>query len=86
MTETEAHDSLLGLPAVRPKHAATFLRRITKALRQQNWVAVGIELLIVVVGVVIGFQVTAWTGPDPADVPPTVMDTLVVHLISETPA
>lgn len=103
-------------------------------MREQNWFAVALEVAIVVLGVVIGFQATAWgnerdarmqerellqglrvefvantdvldqvaeehrtsiqqarrmlswTGPDPADVPPTVMDTLVVYLISETPA
>ena len=36
------------------------LSRITKALREQNWVAVTIEFVIVILGVVIGFQVTAW--------------------------
>jgi hypothetical protein len=29
-------------------------------VREQNWFAVGLEVLIVIVGVVIGFQVTAW--------------------------
>lgn len=36
------------------------LKRLTKAIREQNWFAVGLELVIVVLGVVIGFQVTAW--------------------------
>lgn len=134
MTETEEQDPIPEPPAARPKRAATFLGRISHALREQNWSAVFIEVAIVVVGVVIGFQLTAWgqsraaraqerdllrglraelaanidlldrvaeehrasirqarrvlawTGPDPADVPPTVMDTLVVYLISEMPA
>jgi hypothetical protein len=36
------------------------LSRITKAVREQNWFAVAIEFVIVVLGVVIGFQVNAW--------------------------
>lgn len=38
------------------------LSRITQALRQQNWVAVALELLIVVLGVFIGMQVTNWNA------------------------
>ncbi|WP_297738015.1 hypothetical protein [uncultured Maricaulis sp.] len=38
------------------------LSRISKALREQNWLAVAIEFVIVILGVVIGFQVTAWNG------------------------
>lgn len=44
-------------PAERP---AFILQRITHALREQNWVAVALEFLIVVSGVVLGFQITAW--------------------------
>jgi hypothetical protein len=36
------------------------LSRIAKALKDQNWLAVAIEFVIVIAGVVIGFQVTAW--------------------------
>jgi len=36
------------------------LARITKALKDQNWLAVSIEFIIVIAGVVIGFQVTDW--------------------------
>ena len=36
------------------------LARLKKAIREQNWFAVVLEVLIVIVGVVIGFQVTAW--------------------------
>lgn len=36
------------------------LSRLTHALREQNWLAVGIEFIIVVAGVVIGFQISAW--------------------------
>lgn len=36
------------------------LRRLMIHLKEQNWFAVAIEFLIVVLGVVIGFQVTAW--------------------------
>ena len=38
------------------------LGRITKAIREQNWFAVGLEFVIVILGVVIGFQVTAWNA------------------------
>ncbi|MEE2566395.1 hypothetical protein [Hyphobacterium marinum] len=36
------------------------LSRISKAIREQNWFAVAIEFVIVVLGVVIGFQISAW--------------------------
>tara|TARA_R110000868_G_scaffold2384_2_gene17603 strand:- start:1080 stop:1868 length:789 start_codon:yes stop_codon:yes gene_type:complete len=36
------------------------LSRIIHHLRTQNWTAIAIEFLIVILGVVIGFQVTAW--------------------------
>jgi hypothetical protein len=38
------------------------LARITKALKDQNWLAVSIEFIIVIAGVVIGFQVTGWNA------------------------
>ncbi|OLF81166.1 hypothetical protein AWH62_00370 [Maricaulis sp. W15] len=38
------------------------LSRIARALKDQNWLAVGIEFVIVILGVVIGFQVTAWNA------------------------
>ena len=37
-----------------------FLRRLTANLRAQNWTAVGLEFLIVVIGVFIGTQVSNW--------------------------
>ena len=36
------------------------LRRITQHVKTQNWFAVGIDFIIVVVGVVIGIQVANW--------------------------
>ncbi|MDX1440443.1 MAG: hypothetical protein R3284_11130 [Rubricoccaceae bacterium] len=36
------------------------LTRLRNALRRQDWFAVVLEMLIVIVGVVVGFQVTAW--------------------------
>ena len=44
-------------PAKRPW---TILGRLSQAVREQNWFAVVLELAIVVLGVVIGFQVTDW--------------------------
>jgi len=38
------------------------LARITRAIREQNWFAVVLEFVIVIAGVVIGFQVTAWNA------------------------
>lgn len=38
------------------------LRRIAEHVRNQNWFAVGIEFLIVVVGVLMAFQVTEWSA------------------------
>jgi len=36
------------------------LRRFTKHFSEQNWTAIGIELIIVVIGVFIGLQVDNW--------------------------
>jgi hypothetical protein len=36
------------------------LSRISKAVREQNWFAVVLEFVIVIAGVVIGFQIQAW--------------------------
>lgn len=36
------------------------LRRITKHVREQNWFAVGLDFVIVVIGVFIGIQVSNW--------------------------
>ena len=38
------------------------LARIIHHLRTQNWTAVGLEFLIVILGVVIGFQVNDWAA------------------------
>jgi hypothetical protein len=35
-------------------------RRVIEQLREQQWVAVGIELMIVVLGVFIGLQASNW--------------------------
>ena len=47
-------------PAKRPRRAATFLGRISQALREQNWTAVVIEVAVVVVGVLVGLQANNW--------------------------
>lgn len=38
------------------------LSRLSRAFREQNWFAVALEFVIVIAGVVIGFQITAWNG------------------------
>lgn len=37
------------------------LRSITKHVKDQNWFAVGVDFLIVVVGILIAFQITNWS-------------------------
>jgi hypothetical protein len=36
------------------------LRRVIEHVREQNWTAVGIDFLIVVLGVFVGIQVANW--------------------------
>lgn len=38
------------------------LSQLTKAIREQNWFAVLVEFVIVILGVVIGFQITSWNA------------------------
>lgn len=37
------------------------LRRVTKHVKDQNWFAVALDFVIVVVGILIAFQITNWT-------------------------
>lgn len=37
------------------------LRRIMQHVREQNWLAVGLDFVIVVVGVLMAFQITSWS-------------------------
>jgi hypothetical protein len=37
------------------------LRRLTKHIKDQNWFAVGLDFVIVVVGILIAFQITNWS-------------------------
>lgn len=37
------------------------LRRITTHVKEQNWFAVGLDFFIVVIGILIAFQITAWS-------------------------
>ena len=62
MVETEERPSASDPkpPSERPRRVATILGRLAQAVREQNWFAVALELVIVVLGVVVGFQVTAW--------------------------
>lgn len=43
------------------------LQNISKAIRAQNWFAVVLEFVIVIAGVVIGFQIQAWNEARQAD-------------------
>jgi len=40
-------------------HPIGFLQRLSRHLQEQNWFAVGLEILIVVISIFLGFQVTA---------------------------
>ena len=60
MTEPTHTPSTTDKTAPRPKRAWTILGRLSQAVREQNWFAVVLEVLIVIVGVVVGFQITAW--------------------------
>ena len=62
-----------------PKRPWTILGRLSKAVREQNWFAVVLEVCIVIVGVVIGFQVTSW-GQDRSD---RVKETAYLHQLVE---
>ena len=42
------------------RRAATFGGRLAQGFKEQNWVAIVTELAIVVIGIVIGFQITSW--------------------------
>ncbi|WP_109259472.1 hypothetical protein [Hyphobacterium indicum] len=43
------------------------LQNISRAIREQDYYAVALEFVIVIAGVVIGFQITAWNGERVAD-------------------
>ncbi|MBI1192736.1 MAG: hypothetical protein GC205_06120 [Bacteroidetes bacterium] len=43
----------------RTYHPIGILQRLSKHLEEQNWFAVGLEILIVVISIFLGFQVTA---------------------------
>jgi hypothetical protein len=60
VTPSEMADNKDMTPVPGSRRGGTILRRLANAVREQNWFAVVLELLIVVAGVVIGFQVTAW--------------------------
>ena len=36
------------------------LRRFTQHLKDQNWFAVGLDVIVVIVGIFLGMQVTEW--------------------------
>jgi hypothetical protein len=38
------------------------LRRLTKHVKEQNWFAVGLDFVIVVLGILIAFQITNWSA------------------------
>jgi len=38
------------------------LRRLMQHMKEQNWIAVGLDLAIVILGIFLGFQVTEWNA------------------------
>ena len=57
------------------------LARLSRAIREQNWLAVAIEFVIVIAGVVIGFQISAWNAEREAA---ARVDLALVRLQAET--
>lgn len=53
--------SLFHGPGDRETGTSMLLRRITKHVKDQNWFAVGLDFVIVVVGILIAFQITNWS-------------------------
>ena len=53
--------SLLHGPNAMESGTSMLLRRITKHVKDQNWFAVGLDFVIVVVGILIAFQITNWS-------------------------
>ena len=53
-------------PEAPPTRRRLYFERLAAAVRRQDWFVVALEIAIVVLGVIIGFQVTAW-GQDRAD-------------------
>src|SRR5215204_6107950 len=49
-------------PTLPSKGGIMFVKRIAGALRRQDWAAVAVEFLLVVAGVVLAFQITAWAS------------------------
>ncbi|NBB87387.1 MAG: hypothetical protein GVY12_14360 [Bacteroidetes bacterium] len=60
MSDSAAPPPAPSSPAPPPKRPGTIVGRLAQALRTQNWAAVGIELVIVILGIVIGFQINLW--------------------------
>ena len=44
------------------------LRRITQHVKDQNWFAVALDFVIVVMGILIAFQLTNWSGAQQSDI------------------
>ena len=57
------------------------LARLSRAIRQQNWFAVALEFVIVVSGVLLAFQITAWNE---ARAEREAGDAALVSLLDET--
>jgi len=58
MFAVDCHSDIL-LPATLEIHHM-ILRKLADAIRQQNWFTVVLEILIVVIGILIGLQVDGW--------------------------
>jgi hypothetical protein len=55
------------------------LSRLSRAIREQNWFAVALEFVIVIAGVVIGFQVTAWNTHREATARAAILTTRLIE-------
>jgi len=57
---TAPDEEISPQPEAPAKPRRLFFARLAAAVRRQDWFVVALEIAIVVLGVIIGFQVTAW--------------------------
>jgi len=62
MSDTPTPDTASSEPSASPKRRRTILGRLTNAVREQNWFAVALEVVIVVIGVSLGIQFGNWNA------------------------
>ena len=51
---------MIGIPREKRRDAILF-RRVKQHIVEENWFAVFVDFLIVVLGIIIGFQISNWS-------------------------